>query len=92
MGDAGTLTMSANELNRLEVLGRVLERRLTQRSAAERLDPGRIHTERRHPMRRRGTQHGAIADREVQVFEQGMDERAWAASSDARAGPGRPRR
>jgi transposase len=38
MGDAGTLTMSARELNRLEVLGRVLERRLTQRSAAERLD------------------------------------------------------
>jgi transposase len=38
MGDAGTLTMSARELNRLEVLGRVLERRLTQRDAAERLD------------------------------------------------------
>jgi transposase len=38
MGDAGTLTMSAKELNRIEILGRVLERRLTQRVAAERLD------------------------------------------------------
>ena len=38
MGDAGTLTMSAKELNRIEILGRVLERRLTQRDAAERLD------------------------------------------------------
>jgi len=37
MGDAETLTMSAKELNRLEVLGRVLERRFTQRDAAERL-------------------------------------------------------
>ena len=37
MGDVGTLTMSTKDLNRLEVLGRVLERRLTQRSAAERL-------------------------------------------------------
>lgn len=38
MGDAGTLTMSANERNRLEVLGRALERRLTQHDAAQRLD------------------------------------------------------
>lgn len=37
MDDAGTLTMSVKELNRLEVLGRVLERRLTQRSAAVQL-------------------------------------------------------
>jgi hypothetical protein len=37
MGDAETLTMSAEELNRLEILGRVLERRLTQRGAAEQL-------------------------------------------------------
>jgi hypothetical protein len=32
-----TLTMSAKELNRLEILGRVLERRLTQSQAAEQL-------------------------------------------------------
>ena len=37
MTDAGTVTMSARELNRLEVLGRVIERRLTQRRAAEQL-------------------------------------------------------
>ncbi|HIG69925.1 MAG: hypothetical protein ABGX04_14360 [Myxococcales bacterium] len=30
MDDSGTLTMSTKELNRLEILGRVLERRLTQ--------------------------------------------------------------
>ncbi len=34
---AGTVTMSARELDRLEVLGRVVERRLTQRQAAEQL-------------------------------------------------------
>jgi hypothetical protein len=34
---AGTVTMSAKELDRLEVLGRVAERRLTQRRAAEQL-------------------------------------------------------
>ena len=34
---AGTVTMSTRELNRLEVLGRVAERRLTQRRAAEQL-------------------------------------------------------
>ena len=34
---AGTVTMSAKELDRLEVLGRVVERRLTQRRAAEQL-------------------------------------------------------
>ena len=34
---AGTVTMSARELDRLEVLGRVAERRLTQRRAAEQL-------------------------------------------------------
>ena len=33
----GTVTMSAKELDRLEVLGRVAERRLTQRQAAEQL-------------------------------------------------------
>ncbi len=33
----GTVTMSAKELDRLEVLGRVVERRLTQRQAAEQL-------------------------------------------------------
>ena len=37
MKDAGNLTMSTKELGRLEVIGRVLERRLTQRKAAEQL-------------------------------------------------------
>ncbi len=37
MKDAGNLTMSAKELDRLEIIGRVAERRLTQRKAAERL-------------------------------------------------------
>ena len=37
MDDPGCLTMSAKELNRLEVLRRVLERRLTQAQAAEQL-------------------------------------------------------
>ena len=37
MDDTGCLTMSAKELNRLEVLGRVLERRLTQAQAARQL-------------------------------------------------------
>jgi transposase len=40
MTDAGTVTMSAKELDRLEVLGRVVERRVTQRQAAERLGLG----------------------------------------------------
>ncbi len=38
MREAGNLTMSAKELDRLEIIGRVVERRLTQRKAAERLD------------------------------------------------------
>jgi len=37
MDGARTLTMSAKELDRLEVLGRVVERRLTQWQAAEQL-------------------------------------------------------
>ncbi len=37
MDGARTLTMSAKELDRLEVLGRVVERRLMQRQAAEQL-------------------------------------------------------
>jgi len=37
MDETGTLTMSAKELNRLEILGRVLERRLTQAQAARQL-------------------------------------------------------
>ena len=37
MDDRGTLTMSRKELHRLEILGRVLERRLTQAKAAEQL-------------------------------------------------------
>ena len=39
MRDAETLTMSAKELDRLEIIGRVVERRLTQRTAADRLGP-----------------------------------------------------
>ena len=34
MRDAETLTMSAKELDRWEIIGRVVERRLTQRAAA----------------------------------------------------------
>jgi len=37
MKEAGNLTMSAKELDRLEIISRVIERRLTQRKAAERL-------------------------------------------------------
>ena len=37
MKQAGNLTMSARELDRLEIIGRVAEHRLTQRKAAERL-------------------------------------------------------
>jgi len=37
MKDAGNLTMSTKELDRLEIIGRVLERRLTQWKAAEQL-------------------------------------------------------
>ncbi len=37
MDEMETLTMSSKELNRLEILGRVLERRLTQVQAAEQL-------------------------------------------------------
>ena len=37
MKEAGNLTMSARELDRLEIIRRVTERRLTQRMAAERL-------------------------------------------------------
>ena len=40
MDDPGYLTMSAKELNRLEVLNRVLDRRLTQAQAAEQLRLG----------------------------------------------------
>jgi len=37
MAERGTLTMSRKELNRLQILSRVLERRLTQIRAAEQL-------------------------------------------------------
>jgi hypothetical protein len=43
MTDVGTVTMSAKELDRLEVLGRVIERRLTQRQAAEQLGLRVLH-------------------------------------------------
>ena len=37
MNDARDLTMRTKELDRLEIMGRVIERRLTQRKAAEQL-------------------------------------------------------
>ncbi len=46
MDERGTLTMSRRELNRLEILGRVLERRLTQAKAAEQLGLGLRQVER----------------------------------------------
>ncbi len=46
MDDTGCLTMSAKELNRLEILGRVLERRLTQAQAADQLGLGIRQVER----------------------------------------------
>jgi transposase len=46
MDDARTLTMSAKELNRLEILSRVVDRRLTQAKAAEQLGLGVRQVER----------------------------------------------
>ena len=46
MDETGTLNMSSKELNRLEILGRVLERRLTQVRAAEQLGLGVRQVER----------------------------------------------
>ncbi len=46
MDERGYLTMSAKELDRLEVLRRVLERRLTQAQAAEQLGLGIRQIER----------------------------------------------
>ncbi len=46
MDTPGYLTMSAKELNRLEVLRRVLERRRTQGQAAEQLGLGVRQIER----------------------------------------------
>lgn len=56
MTDAGTVTMSGKELNRLEVLGRVIERRLTQRRAAEQLGLSERQVRR---LCRALSQHGA---------------------------------
>jgi len=46
MTGARTLTMSTREIDRFEVLGRVIERRLTQRQAAEQLGLGLRQVER----------------------------------------------
>ena len=55
MRDAETLTMSAKEVDRLEIIGRVVERRLTQRAAAARLGLSLRHVERLcHAFRRHG--------------------------------------
>lgn len=56
MTDAGTVTMSARELGRLEVLGRVIERRRTQRQAAEQLGLSERQVRR---LCRALSQHGA---------------------------------
>jgi len=56
MDSARTLTMSAKELDRFEVVGRVVERRLTQRQAAEQLGLGLRQVER---LCRALRQHGA---------------------------------
>lgn len=46
MDELGTLTMSATELNRLEILGRLLEWRLTKAQAAVQLGLSLRHVER----------------------------------------------
>ena len=46
MRKAGNLTMSAKELDRLEIISRVIERRLTQRNAADQLGLSLRHVER----------------------------------------------
>jgi transposase len=56
MTDAGTVTMSARELDRLEVLGRVIEGRRTQRQAAEQLGLSERQVRR---LCRALSQHGA---------------------------------
>ena len=61
MDDARTLTMSAKELNRLEILGRVLERRLTQAQAAEQLDLGVRQVERLCRKLRLGGRQGLVS-------------------------------
>ena len=50
MRDAETLTMSAKEVDRLEIIGRVVERRLTQRAPTSR----RTIVPRLSPARRGG--------------------------------------
>ena len=46
MSDARDLTMSAKELDRLEIISRVVERRLTQQMAADQLGLGLRQVER----------------------------------------------
>ena len=46
MSDARDLTMSAKELDRLEIISRVVERRLTQQVAADQLGLGLRQVER----------------------------------------------
>ena len=61
MDNARTLTMSARELNRLEILSRVLERRLTQAQAAEQLDLGVRQVERLCRKLRLGGRQGLVS-------------------------------
>ncbi len=63
MDDSGTLTMSTKELNRLEILGRVLERRLTQAQAAEQLGLSVRQVERLCRKLRLGGRQGLVCRR-----------------------------
>ena len=80
MRDAETLTMSAKELDRLEIIGRVVERRLTQRTAADRLGLSLRHVERLcRAFRRHGAaglvsrKRGHPSNRKLAVREQAVD-------------------
>jgi len=61
MDDRGTLTMSHKELNRLQILNRVRERRLTQAKAAEQLSVSLRHVERLCQKLRREGPEGLIS-------------------------------
>ena len=61
MDDRGTVTMSRKELNRLQILGRVLERRLTQAKAAEQLGLSLRQVERPCRTLRREAPEGLVS-------------------------------
>ena len=74
MDDSGCLTMSAKELNRLEVLRRVLERRLTQAQAAEQLGLGTRQVERLCRMLRLEGPRGLISKKREQPSNRKLSE------------------